>query len=101
MAHVDARAIKTLVAKVIQWLTIGKRMLLIVSPFLAIITVLVWLAVASIDILAAGRAYVEGESLWSKNQKEAVFHLIRFAATGSESDFLGYRKSIMVPKGFR
>ena len=58
-------------------------MLLIVSPFLAIVIVLVALAIASIDMLAAGRAYVEGESLWSKNQKEAVFHLLRFAETGA------------------
>ena len=76
-------------------------MLLIVSPFLTIVAVLVWLAIASMDILTAGRAYVEGESLWSKNQKEAVFHLMRFATTGSEADFLGYRKAIMVPMGFR
>ncbi|HEY0434542.1 MAG TPA: EAL domain-containing protein, partial [Chitinophagaceae bacterium] len=79
----------------------SKRMLLIVSPFLAIVVVLVWLAIVSIDILAAGRAYVEGESLWSKNQKEAVFHLLRFAETGSESHFLSYQKAIMVPLGFR
>jgi diguanylate cyclase (GGDEF)-like protein len=76
-------------------------MLLIVSPFLVIVAVLVWLAIVSIDILAAGRAYVEGESLWSKNQKEAVFHLLRFAETRSESDFLNYTKAIGVPFGFR
>src|SRR5260221_11946939 len=79
----------------------SKRMLLIVSPFLAIVAVLVWLAIVSIDILTAGRAYVEGESLWSKNQKEAVFHLLRFAETKSESDFRSYRKAIMVPLGFQ
>jgi hypothetical protein len=55
-----------------RWLRRSKRMLLIISPFLTIVVVLVWLATLSIDILAAGRAYVEGESLWSKNQKEAV-----------------------------
>ncbi|MEO8166297.1 MAG: diguanylate cyclase, partial [Betaproteobacteria bacterium] len=88
-------------ARVLQWFLMSKRMLLIVSPFLAIVVVLVWLAIVSIDILAAGRAYVEGESLWSKNQKEAVFHLLRFAETGSESNFLSYRKAIMVPLGFR
>ncbi len=76
-------------------------MLLIVSPFLAIVTVLVWLAIVSLDILAAGRAYVEGESLWSKNQKEAVFHLLRFAETGSDSDFENYQKAVLVPLGFR
>ena len=101
MAIVDIKAGMTAFAKVIQWFVMSKRMLLIVSPFLAIVAVLVWLAIVSMDILAAGRAYVEGESLWSKNQKEAVFHLVRFAATGSESDFHSYRKAILVPMGFR
>jgi len=87
--------------KMLRWLGGGKRMLLIVSPFLAIVTALVWLAIVSLDILAAGRAYVEGESLWSKNQKEAVFHLLRFAETGSETDFHNYQKAILVPLGFR
>ena len=101
MAYVDFKAGITALAKVIQWFAMSKRMLLIVSPFLAIVAVLVWLAIVSIDILAAGRAYVEGESLWSKNQKEAVFHLLRYAETSSETNFVGYRKAIMVPLGFR
>src|SRR6266436_5071960 len=101
MAYVDIKALVTSFAKVTQWLAMSKRMLLIVSPFLAIVAVLVWLAIVSIDILTAGRAYVEGESLWSKNQKEAVFHLLRFAETKSESDFRSYRKAIMVPLGFQ
>src|SRR5260370_240404 len=101
MEYVDIKEGMTALTKVIQWFAKSKRMLLIVSPFLAIVAVLVWLAIVSMDILAAGRAYVEGESLWSKNQKEAVFHLMRFATTGSESDFRGYRKAITVPMGFR
>ena len=76
-------------------------MLLIISPFLTIVVVLVWLATISIDILAAGRAYVEGESLWSKNQKEAVFYLLRFAETRDEADFRNYQKAMSVPLGFR
>ncbi|HTS52746.1 MAG TPA: EAL domain-containing protein [Burkholderiales bacterium] len=76
-------------------------MLLIISPFLAIVVVLAWLATESIDILAAGRAYVEGESLWSKSQKDAVFYLLRFAQTRSESDFHNYEKAMKVPLGFR
>jgi len=96
-----AKALLSTFADTMHWLATCKRMLLIVSPFLVIVTVLVWLAIVSIDILAAGRAYVEGESLWSKNQKEAVFHLLRFAETRSESDFLNYRKAIGAPLGFR
>src|SRR5262245_888387 len=95
------RALLTTFVNASHWLATCKRMLLIVSPFLVIAAVLVWLAIVSIDILAAGRAYVEGESLWSKNQKEAVFHLLRFAETRSELDFANYRKAISVPLGFR
>ena len=100
-AHFLGSAVKIAFAMHMRWFASCKRMLLILSPFLVIVTVLVWLAIASIDILAAGRAYVEGESLWSKNQKEAVFHLVRFAETRSESDFSSYRKAILVPLGYR
>src|SRR3979490_3165141 len=101
MAYADIKALVTSFAKSIQWVAMSKRMRLIVSPFLAIVAVLVWLAIVSIDILTAGRAYVEGESLWSKNQKGGVFHLLRFAETKSDSDFRSYRKAIMVPLGFQ
>ena len=101
MANRHLAALTGAIANAGRWLAMGKRMLLIVSPFLTIVVVLVWVAIASIDILAAGRAYVEGESLWSKNQKEAVFHLLRFAETRSESDFDKYEMAMMVPRGFR
>jgi diguanylate cyclase (GGDEF)-like protein len=89
------------VTKLLGWLSGSKRMLLIVSPFLVIVAVLVWLAIFSIDILAAGRAYVEGESLWSKNQKEAVFKLLLFAKRGFEADFVAYQEAIRAPLAFR
>ena len=87
--------------KALFWMATSKRMLLIISPFLAIVVVLVWLAIESIGILAAGRAYVEGESLWSKSQKESVFHLLRYAETGSEIDLSGFEHALAVPLGFR
>jgi diguanylate cyclase (GGDEF)-like protein len=101
MASLSPASLLTSMARAGRWFAMGKRMLLIVSPFLAIVIVLVWVAIVSIDILAAGRAYVEGESLWSKNQKEAVFHLLRFADTRAEADFENYEKAMMVPRGFR
>src|SRR3977135_1158974 len=101
MGYACIKTVRSAFAKVTQWFATSKRMLLIVSPFLAIVAVLVWLAIVSIDILTAGRAYVEGESLWSKNQKEAVFHLLRFAETKFDCDFLSYRTAIMVPLGFQ
>lgn len=77
----------------------ARRLLLIIWPFLAIVLVLVLIALASVDILAAGRSYSEGESLWSKGQKTAVFHLIRYAETADEAHYLKYRAAIAVPLG--
>src|SRR6056297_2431613 len=39
-------------------------------------------AVVFIDLLAAGRAYVAGESHWSKAHHSTIFHLDRFAESG-------------------
>jgi diguanylate cyclase (GGDEF)-like protein len=100
-AFVDSSPMARALVRAFRWLRRSKRMLLIISPFLTIVVVLVWLATISIDILAAGRAYVEGESLWSKNQKEAVFYLLRFAETRDEADFRNYQKAMSVPLGFR
>ena len=97
----DAVFSSTPLGRGISWLARCKRMLFIVSPFLAIVTVLVALAIASIDILAAGRAYVEGESLWSKNQKESVFHLLQYAETGDERELAKFERAIRSPLGFK
>ena len=53
-----------------------RRLLFIIWPFIAIVVLLVVLANESIAILSAGRAFVEGESLWSKAQKQSLVHLM-------------------------
>lgn len=73
------------------------RLLLLIWPFLAIVVLLVVLAIQVADILSAARAFVEGESRWSKAQKESVFHLIRYAETHSEHHYIDYLKNISVP----
>ncbi|TMH62086.1 MAG: PAS domain S-box protein, partial [Betaproteobacteria bacterium] len=70
-------------------------------PFLAVIVVLVLLAHESLNIVSAGRAYVGGESLWSKGQKEAVYRLSRYTQSRSEEDFGAFRTAIAVPLGDR
>ncbi|MEO8676906.1 MAG: diguanylate cyclase [Casimicrobiaceae bacterium] len=78
-----------------------RRLLRITWPFLAIVVLLVVLASESLKIVSASRAYVGGESLWSKAQKEAVYSLFRYAQSHSEADYRGYRESISVPIGDR
>ena len=74
-------------------------MFLIVWPFLAIVALLVILAAESLAIMSAGRGYIEGESLWSKAQKESVMHLLRYAHTRSEQDYQEFLSALAVPLG--
>src|SRR6476620_3970375 len=89
--------------QLLRWMPLSrsKRLLLIIWPFIAIVALLVVLANQSIAILSAGRAFVEGESLWSKAQKTSLVHLMRYAHTHSESDYQQFRAALAVPLGDR
>lgn len=67
--------------------------------FVAIVACLVVLVNAEMAIMAGVRAYVEGESYWSKSQKDAVFHLQSYATSRDVRDWQRYRAAIAVPLG--
>jgi len=77
------------------------RLLRLVSPFIAIILLQAFLAGMSLSILSSVRAYVGGESLWSKGQKNAVHHLYLYGETGNDQHFEQYEKAIAGPLGDR
>ncbi|MEX0960987.1 MAG: EAL domain-containing protein [Burkholderiales bacterium] len=81
------------------FIPVSRRLLMIIWPFLVIVVVLVWLSVQGMNVLMATRAYSEGESLWSKGQKQAIFYLLRYSETQSEIDYRRYREAIAVPLG--
>ena len=76
-----ARTAYQVIGKVLKVIPVSRRLLLIIWPFLGIVVVLSWLSIESMSILSATRAYAEGESLWSKAQKQSVFQLLRYAQT--------------------
>ena len=88
-------------SKLVSFIPISRRLLQIIWPFLIIVVILVMLASESINIIMATRAYSEGESLWSKGQKQAIFYLLRYSETQSEFDFRKYRERIAVTLGDR
>jgi two-component system, sensor histidine kinase and response regulator len=53
------------------------------------------------DLLSAARGYTQGEALWSKGQKDAVFFLANYAHSRSESDYQQYLNAIRVPVACR
>ena len=87
--------------RILEVLPGSGRLLQIIWPFLVIVVLLVWLSSESLSIAAAGRGYVEGESIWSKAHNEAVFHLLRYAETRQPSDYQKYRDVIAIPLGDR
>ena len=77
----------------------GWRLLPIIWPYLVIVIVLLMLSAESMNILVATRSYSEGESLWSKGQKRAMFSLLRYTETRAEADYYNYREALAVPMG--
>jgi PAS domain S-box-containing protein len=75
--------------------------LLVASPFVAVAVVLVALAIFFMELLSSARAYVGGESMWTKAQKQAVQSLERFAQLRDGAEWLAYQRAIAVPLGDR
>jgi diguanylate cyclase (GGDEF)-like protein len=71
----------------------------IIWMFAAIVLCLLILANFSFEMLSSMRAYVGGESLWSKSQKDAVFHLQKFAGSHDPADLREFRADIAIPLG--
>lgn len=53
----------------------------------------------TIRILSSTRAYVNGESQYSKGQKEASLHLTMYLCTKNESHWNSFNKEIKIPLG--
>jgi signal transduction histidine kinase len=73
----------------------------LLALFAITVCLLTLLAAFCMDVLSSARAYVGGESLWSKGQKDAVRALMRFAQSRDEQDWQRYRRAIAVPLGDR
>jgi diguanylate cyclase (GGDEF)-like protein/PAS domain S-box-containing protein len=77
------------------------RLISIVWAFVAIVLFLMVFAYFSIGTMSAARAYVGGEGLWSKAQKEAVASLSRYAFSHRAQDYADYRQALGVSLGDR
>ncbi len=72
-----------------------------VAPVLIALTVMLCAAVISLEVLSTIRAYVGGESLFSKGQKNATYYLAQYTVSHSEDDYQLYLTAIAFPLGDR
>jgi PAS domain S-box-containing protein len=80
-------------------LPLNKRLGGIVWLFGIIVLFVFLMGEVRADVLSGVRAYVAGEGLWSKAEKEAVQSLLKYAQSRSESDYTDYLAQIAVPAG--
>jgi hypothetical protein len=73
----------------------------LVLPFVLVVLLLLALATVSLLTLSTLRAYVNGESLWSKAQQDAVFNLISYARSGNAADHARFDAAVAAILGDR
>lgn len=73
----------------------------LLAPSLVMVLLVAMLAVNAVNVLGAVRAYVAGESLWSKARSEAVQHLLQYAESREPDDFQAFHRALQIPEGDR
>jgi len=75
------------------------KLLRIVIPVISVVIFQAVLSVGSLELMSAVRAYVGGESFWSKGQKDAIRFIQLYAATGEPVFLQRFDLAIAVPLG--
>src|SRR5262249_19761161 len=78
---------------------VSRKIVVVLWLFVVIVMVLLVLSYHIIGSLSALRAYVGGEGLWSKAQKQAVHNLAKYASSHSEEDYQAYLLALRTPLG--
>ncbi|KJC53529.1 GGDEF domain-containing protein [Bradyrhizobium sp. LTSP857] len=71
----------------------------LVSPFIAVVVLQAAIAGFSLEVMSSVRAYVAGEAMWSRSQKNAVYFLNLYLRSGEAGQFAQYQTSLAVPIG--
>ena len=80
---------------------LSSRWIKIALVFVLIFLMLGMLGMMRLRFLSSVRAQVAAESLYSKSQKDAVLHLLQYAASGEEREYAAYRQDMTIPMAGR
>ncbi len=73
------------------------KLLTVTWPSIVIAGLMLSLCIASLSTLSSIRAFVNGEGLWSKAERQSIAELRHFATSGSSVDYQRFRDEIAVP----
>jgi PAS domain S-box-containing protein len=80
-------------------ISIARKLYFTVGIMAMLIAIELGVLIFSINTLSSVRAYVTGEGLWSKAQKDAMYHLMRYGHSHDEADYNKFREFVKVPLG--
>ncbi len=86
-------------SRYLRRLSISQKFYLIIGVVLLILIIEIASFWITLDLLSDVRAYVGGESEWSKSQKESLASLLSYSATFKESDYASFMSNLSVPLG--
>jgi PAS domain S-box-containing protein len=79
--------------------SIAKKLYFTVGIMALLIAMELFMLWFALNSLSSVRAYVGGEGLWSKAQKDAVYHLRIYGRSQDESDYIKFLDFMSVPLG--
>src|ERR1700722_12771433 len=80
-------------------ISIAKKLYFTVGIMALLIALELVVLFFSINTLSSVRAYVGGEGLWSKAQKDAIYQLRTYGLTHDEADYRKFQEFMKVPMG--
>lgn len=89
------------VSRSLQNLSIRKKLSILVGILVFNLIAVIALSILGMGILSQVRAYVGGEGLWAKAQKNAIYSLSKYAYSGHEKDYQDYLAELKTPLGDR
>jgi putative methionine-R-sulfoxide reductase with GAF domain len=83
--------------------TLSPKLKLLGSVFIILLMVagLLGIGAAGVEVISGLRAYVGGEGLWSKAQKDATAELLRYAAERDEKHYQEFNRLLEAPLGLK
>jgi hypothetical protein len=97
-----SRKTQSMKRSVFRWfkdISIAKKLYFTVGIMALLIAIELGVLIFSINTLSSVRAYVGGEGLWSKAQKDGLYQLLKYARTHNEADYEKFRGFMKVNQG--
>lgn len=88
----------------LQWwkdLSVSKKLYAVVGLMATLIALELFSLLFAMNTLSSVRAFVEGEGLWSKAQKDAIVTLYQYSLSGDPADYDKFRSALQIPMGDR